>query len=85
MKLASFARCVSLGTSPDTFYVVSPRHDISERLSPEDQQFVLEEVLAYHEKAAEKIGCGVEAIKVGIDSNFITVKHVKHVKRSFGE
>ncbi|GAQ80511.1 putative DNA-directed RNA polymerase large subunit [Klebsormidium nitens] len=40
------------------------RYEISERLSPEDQQFVLEELLAYHEKAAEKIGCGVEAIKV---------------------
>jgi hypothetical protein len=40
------------------------RYNLGERLSPEDGEFVVNELLKYHKNADEKIGCGLEAVKV---------------------
>lgn len=40
------------------------RYVDGERLTPEDEKAVVEKLLAYHPRAEDKIGCGLDAIMV---------------------
>jgi hypothetical protein len=40
------------------------RYGDGECLSPEDENVVVEKLLAYHPRAQDKIGCGLDAIMV---------------------
>ncbi|GAQ80548.1 hypothetical protein KFL_000560370 [Klebsormidium nitens] len=40
------------------------KYQLRQKLSPEDRDFVMQEILTYHPNATAKIGCGVEAITV---------------------
>jgi hypothetical protein len=41
-----------------------PRYQVGERVQRDVEKFILEEVLAHHPRREEKIGCGVDFIKV---------------------
>ncbi|KAH7423403.1 hypothetical protein KP509_12G053900 [Ceratopteris richardii] len=45
--------------------ILHHRYKDGEKLSEEDMHFLIENVLIYHPKREEKIGCGIAAIKIG--------------------
>ncbi|CAN1191958.1 Protein DCL, chloroplastic [Linum perenne] len=50
----------------------SGKYGIGEKLCPDHERIIVDKLLRYHPKCAEKIGCGIDYITVGHHSDFNT-------------